>query len=123
MMDRLESIQYQAALIVSNCWYGTSRERLYAELGWESLAERRTFRRLLHYYKILSDKTPPYLKEHIKPLPLNSTLRYRNSFFPFCQNLWESLSDEIRNATSIGQFKSLYKKAFFPNQKISLLGL
>jgi hypothetical protein len=27
------------------------------------------------------------------------------------------LSDEIRNATSIGQFKSLYKKAFFPTKK------
>jgi hypothetical protein len=29
MMDKLESIQYQAALIVSNCWYGTSQARLY----------------------------------------------------------------------------------------------
>ena len=82
MMDKLESIQYQAALIVSNCWYGTSQARLYEELGWESLAERRTFRRLAHYYKILSKKTPPYLKEHIKPLPQNSTNRYLNSIFP-----------------------------------------
>ena len=96
MMAKLESIQYQTALIVSNCWKGTSQLRLYKELGWESLSERRKFRRLSLYYKILNDKTPVYLKQHIKPLKENSTNRYSNSFFPFCKTHWESLSVELK---------------------------
>ena len=37
LMDLIERVQYKAALIVSGCWQGTSREKLYDELGWESL--------------------------------------------------------------------------------------
>ena len=40
LMDLVERIQYKA-LIVSGCWQGTSREKLYDELGWESLSDRR----------------------------------------------------------------------------------
>ena len=36
LMDLIECVQYKAALIVSGCWQGTSREILYEELGWES---------------------------------------------------------------------------------------
>ena len=34
MMNLMEKIQYKAALIVSECWQGTSRDKLYYELGW-----------------------------------------------------------------------------------------
>ena len=37
MMEELESVQYSAALAVTRTWRGTSREKLYTELGWESL--------------------------------------------------------------------------------------
>ena len=40
-MDLIEQIKYKVALIVSGCWQGTSREKLYEELGWEALSERR----------------------------------------------------------------------------------
>ena len=46
LMKAIESVQYQAGLIVAGCWKGTSKIKLYKELGWESLAERRTFHRL-----------------------------------------------------------------------------
>ena len=36
-MEKLESVQYSAALAVTGAWRGTSREKLYNELGWESL--------------------------------------------------------------------------------------
>ena len=39
LMKLIEQVQYKAALIVSGCWQGTSCEKLYDELGWESLAE------------------------------------------------------------------------------------
>ena len=31
----VEQVQYKATLIVSGCWQGTNREKLYEELGWE----------------------------------------------------------------------------------------
>ena len=94
-----------------------SQMKLYKELVWESLSERRKFRRLTLYYKILNDKTPPYLKYHIKPLKENSTNRYLNSYFPFCHIHWDSLSVDLKNVTPIGQFKSLYKKTYFLPKK------
>ena len=33
-MDLTECIQYNAALIFSGCWQGTSMAKLLAELGW-----------------------------------------------------------------------------------------
>ena len=36
LLDLVERVQYKAALIGTGCWYGTSRERLYEEMGWES---------------------------------------------------------------------------------------
>ena len=81
-MDLLESIQYQAARIVTGCWQGTSLDKLYNEIGWESLHERRRYRRLSLYYKINSNMTPNYLRSHINNTPLGHTNRYNQSFFP-----------------------------------------
>ena len=36
-MMLLESTQYQAALAVSGAWKGSSRNKIYDELGWELL--------------------------------------------------------------------------------------
>ena len=95
-MDLIERVQYKAALIVSGCWQGTSREKLYDELGWESLSNRRWARRLVIFYKIHNDLTPSYLSELI-PIrneldiclrnrnvntPLTRTEKYENSFVP-----------------------------------------
>ena len=52
MMQSLESIQYQAALAVSGAWKGSSTTKLYEELVWESLSDRRWLRRLCQFYKI-----------------------------------------------------------------------
>ena len=40
-MEKVERIQYQAALAISGAWRGSSRSKLYEELGWESLSDRR----------------------------------------------------------------------------------
>ena len=54
LMEKIESVQYSAALAVT----GTSREQLYAELGWGSLSSRRWSRRLTLFYKIINNLTP-----------------------------------------------------------------
>ena len=41
LMQKLESVQYSAALAITGVWRGTSREKIYCELGWESLYSRK----------------------------------------------------------------------------------
>ena len=80
-MQLLESVQYQAALIVTGCWKGTSRIKVYEDLGWESLSERRRFRRLSIFYQIKKDLAPKYLADRVRDTPVNITKRYSNYFF------------------------------------------
>ena len=112
-MELLEKIQYQAGLIISNCWKGTSRVKLYKELGWESLSQRRTGRRFALYHKILNNYTPSYLKKHVQVFSPR-TNRFSNSFFPFCAANWPSIPDELKFAPSPAAFKNAYKKVFIP---------
>ena len=44
--DKIESIQYKAALTITVAIQGTSRRKLYQELGLESLKSRRWYKRL-----------------------------------------------------------------------------
>ena len=67
LMEKLESVQYSAALAVIGTWRGTSREKLYIDLGWESLSSRRWSRRLTLFYKFLNNLSPEYT---VDPIPL-----------------------------------------------------
>ena len=59
--QKLESIQYRACLAITGAIGGTSREKIYQELGLESLQSRRWYRKLAMFYKIYKDKNPFYL--------------------------------------------------------------
>ena len=59
--NKIESIQYNCALAITGAIKGTSREKLYRELGLEYLVQRRWFRRLSYFYRINSSKLPHYL--------------------------------------------------------------
>ena len=41
LMKLIERVQYKTAIIVSGCWQRNSQDKLYHELGWESLSDRR----------------------------------------------------------------------------------
>ena len=56
-MEKIEKLQYQAALAVTGTWKGSSRTKLYEELGWESLSDRQRCRRILQIHKIVNNKT------------------------------------------------------------------
>ena len=105
-MERIEISQYQAALSVTGCWQGTSRNKLYKELGWESLSDRRWARRLTCFYKIIHEISPAYLYKHVPVLrlPMHGQLvsrdfheircrtsKYMTSFFPRTVKTWNSL--------------------------------
>ena len=68
-MQLLESVQYQAALIVTGCWKGSSKAKVYADLGWESLSDRRHLRRLSTFYQIKNGLAPSYLAERLREIP------------------------------------------------------
>ena len=59
--DKLESIQYNACLAITGAIRGTSTEKIYQELGLESLKSSRLLRKLCHFYKIFNEKSPFYL--------------------------------------------------------------
>ena len=74
--DKIESVQYNATLAINGAIGGTSKEKLYQELGLESLQDRRWLRRMSY-----STKLPPYLYQLI--LPLQRSHRYPRCFQTF----------------------------------------
>jgi len=126
-------IQYNACFTIPGWFRGASREKIYLELGLESLEDRRLSRRLIFLYKIINGFAPSYLAENLPPQrgeddvgagrrrrppfvpPFCRTERYRASFFPFCISEWNSLDASIRNLPSISSFKNAILKFFRPS--------
>ena len=50
--SKIENIQYKACIAITSAIQGTSRERLYQELGFESLNNRRWYRKLVFFIKL-----------------------------------------------------------------------
>ena len=59
--QKIESIQYNASLEITGAIRGSSREKIYQEVGLESLQHRRWYRNLCYFYKIYNAKSPDYL--------------------------------------------------------------
>ena len=130
--EKIESIQYNACLAITGCFRGTSREKLYFELGLESLADRRLSRKLILFYKIINGLAPSYLSHNLPPQrgeedagagrrirppfvePFCRTERYHDSFFPFCISEWNKLDVRIRNLPSVSSFKNAILKFMRP---------
>ena len=119
-MEKLESVQYSAALEVTGVWRGTSRDQLYDELGWESLIFRRWSRRLILFYKIVNNLTPDYTiypipnpqeamyelcRRAVKGQVFARTKGFKSSFYPNCLLEWDRLDQDIRQSNSIAIFK------------------
>ena len=119
-METIERVQYQAALAITGAWQGSNRNKLYDELGWESLSDRRWSRRLLQFYKIYNHLTPTYLRENLPPLRQFlygnnnpdifhkihcKTQRYMNSFFPDSINIWNNIFSDFQKLGTIEAFK------------------
>ena len=121
-MKKVESLQYDAALAVSGAWRGTSREKLYKDLGWESLHARRELRRICLFRDIVKDKQPAHLYNNIKHLEPNQNARgpnahslktlytrtehFKSTFFPSCVLKWNLLDHPTKNLPSQVLFKN-----------------
>ena len=94
--QKLDSIQYNAALVLTGAIRGSSREKLCQELGLESLQLRRWYKKLCCFFKIYNKKAPGYLTEliptsnetyqtrHAANIPSLSFkhIFFKNTFFP-----------------------------------------
>ena len=65
--EKLEKVQYSAALIITGAIKGTSREHLCKELGLESLNYRRWYRKVVFFYKIVKDLALSLLQPYFFP--------------------------------------------------------
>ena len=54
-LQKLESLQYNACLAIAGAIRGSSREKIYQELGFESLQQRRWYRKLCSFYKVFKN--------------------------------------------------------------------
>ena len=124
--DKLESIQLDAARIVTGARRGTSHAFIYLETGWELLSLRRTRQRLCLMYKFVNKLAPSYLYNLLPPrvmalTPYNlrnrntfreppfNTTAHGNSFFPHTVREWNNLDQSITSAATLLQFKSKLK--------------
>ena len=57
LIEKLEIVQYQAALVVTGPWHGSNCSKLNDELGWDTISDRRMCRRILQIHKIMNNKT------------------------------------------------------------------
>ena len=78
--EKLESIQYKAALAITGAIQGTLCDKIYQELGLESLKSRRWYKRLSLMFKIMKEEASIYL---INLIPkCEQTIRTRNNRIP-----------------------------------------
>lgn len=121
----LETVQYEAARVVTGAMKGTNKRRLLNELCWEDMKTRRLAHKLILFYKITNSLTPSYLYD-IMPLQVNQrirsaytlrssdnysliparTERFKKSFFPSTVAEWNVLDTDLRNTQSFFAFKA-----------------
>ena len=124
--NKLEQLQLEAGRIVTGLPVFTNSRKVYEELGWETLQERRKRKKLQMFYNIQYNNTPNYLSSLIPP-SLQSTTIYplrhgEDIIIPFCRlaltsesfipstiRQWNSLDISIRKAESLSKFKNAIK--------------
>ena len=99
--DKLKSVQCKATLAITGAIQGTSREKIYQELGFEFLRARRWYKRLSCMFKIVKEEVPNYLINLIPKTQQTTRTRinriptfhcrtdcFKNFFFPSTLNDW-----------------------------------
>ena len=127
--EKLENFQYNASLALIGA---IREEKLYQELGFESLQHRHWFRKLCIFYKIFKNRSLRYLYELLlmKTTPHNTRSSinlplfhirhnfFKNSFFPSAVIEWNNLDLSTRNSESLSIFKKCILKFLRPPSSI-----
>ena len=119
---QLEAVRNEAARIITGGTKLCSISKLLADLGWETLQERRSKHKLVILYKMVNGSAPEYLQTLVPPIVQNTTTHnlrnsddirnfrartnlFYNSFLPSTIRAWNELADEIKAAPSVASFK------------------
>ena len=117
--EKLESIQYNASLVITGAIIGISREKRYNELGFDLLQARRWYRKLCYFHKFYVFKQPGYLFNLIPMRTSNYRTRnaddvlyfnirhnfFKNYFLLSAVIEWNKLDSRLRKVKSFTDFK------------------
>ena len=117
LANQIESVHNNVAFAITGAIRETSKEKLYQDLVFHSLKDRRWLRSLCYLYKIVNTKQPAYLYDLIPPFQRSlhnkdgiSDLLCRTVFFkkyPMKYSIkeWNKISDfEFRNSETYPPF-------------------
>ena len=125
---KLETLQIEAANIVTGAKRGTSHIKMLKELGWQSLATRRLIAKTTRMFVIKTKQSPKYLSDIFEEstllglhntrghargdfaIPKCRTALYQRSFVYSGISIWNNLAPEIRASPTKASFKSNLKK-------------
>ncbi|CAC5414020.1 unnamed protein product [Mytilus coruscus] len=125
LIHKIESVQIEAARIVTGGTRLTSINLLYKETGWGKLKDRREAHRLTYLYKMSYNITPSYLNNILperfrnthkfntrnandfQPIAARTSL-YSNYFLQSTVKPWNSQTSELQNSPSLLAFKSYF---------------
>ena len=127
--QKIESVQYNLALAITGAIRGTSKEKLYQELGLGTLEKRRWYRKLCCFFKIFRNQSPKYLLNTIptSPRPYNARIAtnipqfkvkhnfFQNSFFPSVVIEWNKLDQNICKSEILNIFKKTFLRFIRPS--------
>ena len=129
----IESVQYNSALAITSTIRGSSREKLYQELGLESLHDRRWYRKLCFYsrsgimivHNILAQLLPTeqpscysLRSNYTSSFTYIRTEPFKSPFFPSCIFNWNQLDPAIQNSSSLEIFKRALLKFIRPKAAV-----
>ena len=121
--NMIEAIQVEAARIVLGATKFCSIDKMYGDLKWEPLADRRRNHKLVLFFKMIRNLTPHFLSELV-PRQLESstsynlrnaqdylpvithTSLYNRSFLPSVIREWNMLPQSIKDSETLSIFKS-----------------
>ena len=118
----IESIQLDAARIITGATKVCSIQKLYEESGLEPLQNRRIRQKLCQLLKIINGLTPFYLRtilpERVQQqsryilrnsnnfsMPIARTTSYYKSFLPLTLRSWNSLDETTKQSPKVSSFK------------------
>ena len=127
--EKLDSIQYNVCLAITGALRGTSKEKIYKELGLESLQFWSWYKKLGMFYKIPKNKSPQYLFKRTREKPYAYATRnidnipyfkirhnvFKRSFFPSLIIEWNNVDPTLWNSKSFVVFKNSVLKFIRPS--------
>ena len=122
--NEIEKIQLEAGRIVTGATKLVEIDKLYKELGWLKLSDRRDLHKLFLFFKMNLGLSPLYLS-NLLPLHVGefssyklrnadnyvgihaNTRAYAKSFLPSTLQAWNNLPEAVRSADTLAAFKHL----------------